>query len=48
MLAVNVTPEGNVPVWLNVGAGKPVAVSVKLPAAPTANVALLALVMAGA
>ena len=35
-------------VSLSVGAGKPVAVTVKEPAAPTVNAALLALVMAGA
>jgi hypothetical protein len=46
--ALNVTPVGNVPVSLRLGAGKPVAVTVNVPAAPTENVVLLALVMAGA
>src|SRR5207245_1028663 len=46
--ALNVTPPGNVPVSLKVGAGKPVAVTVNEPAVPTVNVVLLALVMAGA
>src|SRR5207245_7880099 len=48
VLVLKVTPEGNVPASLKVGAGKPVAVTVKLPAVPTVNVVLLALVMAGA
>ena len=39
--------EGN-PVALNVGAGKPVAVTVKLPARPVEKMALWALVMVGA
>jgi hypothetical protein len=43
-----VTPLGRVPLSLNVGAGKPVAVTVKEPAVPTLNVVLLALVIAGA
>src|SRR6267378_2489101 len=46
--AVKVTPPGRAPVSLKVGAGKPVAATVKLPAVPTVNVVLLALVMAGA
>jgi hypothetical protein len=45
---VNVTPAGNVPVSANVGAGNPVAVTVKVPAAPTLKVALFALVIIGA
>jgi hypothetical protein len=45
---VNVTPEGRVPLSASVGAGKPVAVTVKVPAAPTVNMVLLALVMAAA
>jgi len=45
---VNVTPLGNAPVSLKVGAGKPVAVAVNDPALSTVNVALFALVMAGA
>jgi hypothetical protein len=36
------------PVALKVGAGKPVAVTVKLPATPTEKMALLALVIVGA
>ena len=36
------------PVSLKVAAGNPLAVTVKLPAVPTVNVALLALVIAGA
>jgi len=43
----NVTPLGNAPDSLNVGAGLPVVVTVKLPAVPTVNVVLLALVIAG-
>jgi len=46
--ATNVTPVGNVPVSLSVGAGVPVAVTVNVPAAPTVNVVLLALVITGA
>jgi hypothetical protein len=46
--ALKVTPVGNVPDSLRVAAGKPLAVIVKLPAVPTVNVALLALVIAGA
>ena len=46
--AVKVTPLGKVPVSDSVGAGEPVAVTVKLPALPTVNVAELALVIAGA
>ena len=45
---MNVTPLGSVPLSLSVGVGKPVVVTVKLPAAPTVKVVLLALVMAGA
>jgi hypothetical protein len=47
-LFTNVTPLGSVPVSVKVGVGDPVAVTVKLPAAPTVNVVLLALVIAGA
>src|SRR5216684_1795309 len=46
--ALNVTPPGSAPVSLSVEAGKPVAVTVKLPADPTVNVVLFALVIAGA
>ena len=42
-------PFGNAPlVMLNVGAGKPVAVTVKVPAVPTVKVALATLVIVGA
>ena len=43
-----VTPEGSVPVSLKVGAGRPVAVTVKVPGWPSMNVVLFRLVMAGA
>ena len=46
--ALKVTPAGNAPDSLRVGAGDPLAVTVKLPALPTVNVVLLALVIAGA
>jgi hypothetical protein len=45
--ALKVTPVGKVPVSLRVGAGVPVAVTVKVPAVPTVNVVLAPLVMAG-
>src|SRR5580704_10474072 len=45
--AVNVTPVGRGPVSLKVGAGLPVAVTVKLPAVPWVKVALLPEVMVG-
>jgi hypothetical protein len=45
--ALKVTPFGNAPDSLSVDAGNPPAVIVKLPAVPTVNVALLALVIAG-
>ena len=45
---VKVTPLGRAPVLLKVGAGKPVAVTVKVPAVPTVKVVVLAEVMAGA
>jgi len=45
-LFVNVTPDGSdPPLKLNVGAGTPVVVTVKLPALPTANVVDAALVI---
>jgi hypothetical protein len=47
-LFTNVTPLGSVPVSVSVGAGVPVVVTVRLPAVPTVNVVLLALVIAGA
>ena len=46
-VAVNVTPFGNAPLSLNVGAGAPVAVTVNVPGMPTVKVALLGLVMFG-
>ena len=42
-----VTPLGRAPVSLKVGAGKPVAVAVKVPATPWVNVALFADVITG-
>ncbi len=42
------TPEGSAPVTEKVGAGNPVAVTVKVPALPVTNVVLFALVIAGA
>jgi hypothetical protein len=47
-LFTNVTPLGSVPASVSVGFGEPVVVTVKLPAVPTANVVLFALVIAGA
>jgi hypothetical protein len=47
-LFTNVTPLGSVPVSVSVGVGDPVVVAVKLPAVPTANVVLFALMIAGA
>jgi hypothetical protein len=47
-LSVKVTPLGSAPDSLRAGAGKPVVVTAKVPAVPTVNVAVLALVMAGA
>jgi len=43
-----VTPVGSEPVRLKVGAGKPLAVGVKLPAEPAAKLVALALVKAAA
>jgi hypothetical protein len=47
-LLTNATPFGRAPVSLNDGVGVPVVVTVKLPAAPTTNVVVFALVIAGA
>ena len=47
-VVASVTPEGRAPVSVNVGAGVPVAVIANVPAAPTVNVVLFALVIAGA
>jgi hypothetical protein len=48
VVVLNVTPVGNVPVSLNVGAGVPVAITVNVPGVPTVNVVLLPLVITGA
>jgi hypothetical protein len=47
-LSTNVTPVGSAPVSVSAGSGKPVVVTVKVPAWPTVNVVLAALVIAGA
>ena len=47
-LSMNVTPLGNASISLNAGVGVPVVVTVNDPNAPTVNVALLPLVIAGA
>jgi hypothetical protein len=47
-LLTNVTPLGSAPVSVKVGVGVPVDVLVKLPAVPTVNVVLAALVTPGA
>jgi hypothetical protein len=47
-LFANVTPLGNAPASVRDGVGAPVVVTVKLPAVPTVNDVLLALVIAGA
>ncbi len=46
VVALNVTPPGSAPVSVSVGAGEPLVVTVKLPTAPTVNVALFELVIA--
>jgi len=43
-----VTPLGSAPVSVRVGVGVPVVVTENVPAAPTVNVVLLALVITGA
>ena len=48
VLVLNETPLGRAPLSLYVGAGKPVVVTVKVPAVPTTNVVWSALVIAGA
>lgn len=45
---VSVTPLGKVPDAVKVEAGEPVAVTVNVPALPTVNVVLFALLIAGA
>ena len=47
-LSANVTPLGREPVSVSDGVGVPVAVTANVPATPTASVAVLALVIAGA
>ena len=47
-LSLNVTPLGSAPVSLSEGVGLPVVVTVKLPAAPSVNAVLFALVITGA
>ena len=48
VVELRATPLGRVPVSLKVGAGKPLAVTVKVPVVPTVKVVELAEVMAGA
>jgi len=47
VVAFKVTPDGRVPVSEYVGAGKPVAVTVKVPATAVVNVTVFADVMTG-
>jgi len=47
VVVFKVTPDGKAPVSLNIGAGKPVAVTVKVPPVPTVNVAIVPLVNTG-
>lgn len=47
-LFTKVTPLGRAPVILKLGAGNPLAVTIKVPAVPTTNVVDAALVIAGA
>ena len=47
-VALKLTPLGNGPLALKVGAGNPVAVAVKLPKLPSVKLTLFALVIAGA
>ena len=46
-LSTNVIPLGSAPASAREGAGKPAVVTLNVPAVPTVNVALLALVIAG-
>src|SRR5579863_1894088 len=48
--AMNLTPLGRTSVWLsdNVGTGKPLVLTIKVPADPTVNVVAPALIMSGA
>ena len=45
-MSTNVTPDGRAPLSVREGVGTPVAVTVNVPAAPTANDVLFALVIA--
>ena len=45
---LNVIPVGRLPLWLKVGVGMPVVVTLKEPAEPTVNMVLFVLVIAGA
>jgi len=47
-LSTKVTPLGSAPISVRVGVGVPVVVIENVPVAPTVNVVLLALVIAGA
>lgn len=47
-LSLNVTPPGSAPVSVSDGVGAPVVVTERVPAVPTLNVVLLALVKTGA
>jgi hypothetical protein len=47
-LSTNEIPPGRVPVLASDGVGEPVAVTINVPAAPTVNVVLFGLVIAGA
>ena len=47
-MSLNVMPLGSVPVSVKEGVGVPVVVTENVPAVPTVNVVLLALVIAGA
>ena len=47
-LSTKVTPLGSAPISVRVGVGVPVVVTENVPAAPTVNVVLLALVITGA
>lgn len=40
VVVLKVTPVGRAPVWLRVGAGKPVATTVKVPGAPATKAML--------
>ena len=48
VVVLSVTPEGSAPVSEKIGAGKPIAVTVKVPAVPVVNVVVFAEVITGA